>query len=61
MTGRIMTYFLRCMAAICGLIAFIGALARNDIVAVPALIMASLWLLASLIHDHYRKRKAWPG
>lgn len=59
MASRIMAFFLRVMAAICGTIAFFGAATRQDTVAVPALIMAALWLLAALIHDHHRKKRAW--
>lgn len=61
MASRIMAYFLRIMAAICGIVAFFGAAQRQDTVAVPALIMAALWLIAALIHDHYRTKRAWRG
>ena len=60
MASRIMANFLRLMALVCGLVAIVGAAKRNDQVAVPALIMAALWLLAALIHQHHRAKREWP-
>ncbi len=61
MAARIMTYFLRIMATLCGIIAFVGAVSRQELVAMPALIMACLWLLAAKLHDYYRAKRTWPG